>query len=189
MLPLVNIFTCMLPCTLFKTIWSNVQKNVFSVHGSASYRSRWVQQSQDCRRTLVHWTIEICFKAVVQDECSWTITPLNPSRVLCRYDFSYWRLMHLLYVLNVDANKITNILYFYFTPYSAFVCFTSCSGYSLIWSCHLYLWRAVKLPLLSPLAIEQRGMFIVPHLCCVQQSERPRTFANWTIENNVRDIV
>ena len=31
--------------------------------------------------------------------------------------------MHLLYVLNVDANKITNILYFYCTPYSAFVLF------------------------------------------------------------------
>ena len=26
-------------------------------------------------------------------------------------------------------------------------------------------------------------------LCCVQQSERPRTFADWTIENDVRDIV
>ena len=26
-------------------------------------------------------------------------------------------------------------------------------------------------------------------LCCVQQSERPRTFADWTIENDVRAIV
>ena len=27
------------------------------------------------------------------------------------------------------------------------------------------------------------------NLCCVQQSEHPRTFADWTIENDVRDIV
>ena len=27
------------------------------------------------------------------------------------------------------------------------------------------------------------------HQCCVQQSERPRTFADWTIEDDVRDIV
>ena len=27
------------------------------------------------------------------------------------------------------------------------------------------------------------------YLCCVQQSERPRTFADWTIENDVRAIV
>ena len=145
--------------------------------------------SQDCQRTLVHWTIEICFKAVVQEECSWTITRLNPSRVLCRYDFSYWRLMHLLYVLNVDANKITNILYFYLHHTVLLFVLHPAQNIPLIWSCHLYLWRAVKLPLLSTLAIEQRGMFIVPHLCCVQQSERPRTFADWTIENDVRDIV
>ena len=29
----------------------------------------------------------------------------------------------------------------------------------------------------------------IKNQCCVQQSERPRKFADWTIENDVRDIV
>ena len=124
LLPLVNIFTCMLTMYIVQDNLIKCSKKSIQCTWLCFISLQWwVQQSQDCQRTLVHWTIEICFKAVVQDECSWTITWLNPSRVLCRYDFSYWRLMHLLYVLNVDANKITNILYLYFTPYSAFVLF------------------------------------------------------------------
>ena len=43
----------------------------------------------------------------------------------------------------------------------------------------------------TPVGLESRDVANNPsnQLCCVQQSERPRTFADWTIENDVRDIV